>query len=204
MNFFFLSLTFIHRPDVPSAGVAHHCLLNLFQRLPGAVGSHSLHLSRLALSPHPGPAGLPTGDTKRCSSTEKGEPVRLSPSRMRPKESRRAGGLFFELGKKQLNSCIFLLQRLRKTQRLLAVPLRTSIPQSVSLYRPQSAGLLCPHPAPILNAEVTLTSFILFIYFIIIIILMLFIYLFVYWLRWVFVAVHGLSLVVASGGHSSL
>ena len=29
----------------------------------------------------------------------------------------------------------------------------------------------------------------------------LFIY---FWLRWVFVAVHGLSLVVASGGHSSL
>ena len=28
------------------------------------------------------------------------------------------------------------------------------------------------------------------------------IYLFIYWLRWVFVAVRGLSLVVASGGYS--
>ena len=36
--------------------------------------------------------------------------------------------------------------------------------------------------------------------------LYLFIYLFIYyfWLRWVFVAAHGLSLVVASGGYSSL
>ena len=32
----------------------------------------------------------------------------------------------------------------------------------------------------------------------------LFIYLFIYWLRWVFVAVRGLSLVVASKGYSSL
>ena len=33
----------------------------------------------------------------------------------------------------------------------------------------------------------------------------LFIYLFVYfWLRWVFVTAHGLSLVVVSGGYSSL
>ena len=33
----------------------------------------------------------------------------------------------------------------------------------------------------------------------------LFIYLFIYfWLHWVFVAAHGLSLVVASGGYSSL
>ena len=32
-----------------------------------------------------------------------------------------------------------------------------------------------------------------------------FIYLFIYlWLHWVFVAVHGLSLVAASGGYSSL
>ena len=32
-----------------------------------------------------------------------------------------------------------------------------------------------------------------------------FIYLFIYlWLHWVFIAVHGLSLVVASGGYSSL
>ena len=31
----------------------------------------------------------------------------------------------------------------------------------------------------------------------------LFIYLFIYWLCWVFVSVQGLSLVVASGGHSS-
>ena len=31
-----------------------------------------------------------------------------------------------------------------------------------------------------------------------------FIYLFIYWLRWVFVPVRGLSLVVASGGYSSL
>ena len=32
-----------------------------------------------------------------------------------------------------------------------------------------------------------------------------FIYLFIYfWLRWVFVAVHGLCLVAASGGYSSL
>ena len=34
--------------------------------------------------------------------------------------------------------------------------------------------------------------------------LYLFIYLFIYWLRWVFVAVRRLSLVVASGGYSSL
>ena len=35
-------------------------------------------------------------------------------------------------------------------------------------------------------------------------VLFLFIYLFIYlWLCWVFVSVHGLSLVVASGGHSS-
>ena len=32
----------------------------------------------------------------------------------------------------------------------------------------------------------------------------LFTYLFIYWLHWVFVAVHGLSLVAASGGYSSL
>ena len=32
----------------------------------------------------------------------------------------------------------------------------------------------------------------------------LFIYLFIYWLCWVFVSVRGLSLVVASRGHSSL
>ena len=31
-----------------------------------------------------------------------------------------------------------------------------------------------------------------------------FIYLFIFWLRWVFVGVHGLSLVAASGGRSSL
>ena len=31
-----------------------------------------------------------------------------------------------------------------------------------------------------------------------------FIYLFIYWLCWVFVSVRGLSLVAASGGHSSL
>ena len=31
-----------------------------------------------------------------------------------------------------------------------------------------------------------------------------FIYLFIYWLLWVFVAAHGLSLVAASGGYSSL
>ena len=31
-----------------------------------------------------------------------------------------------------------------------------------------------------------------------------FIYLFSFWLRWVFVAARGLSLVVASGGYSSL
>ena len=31
-----------------------------------------------------------------------------------------------------------------------------------------------------------------------------FIYLFIYWLRWVFLAVRGLSLVAASGGYSSL
>ena len=34
--------------------------------------------------------------------------------------------------------------------------------------------------------------------------LLLFIYLFIFWLCWVFVSVQGLSLVVASGGHSSL
>ena len=32
----------------------------------------------------------------------------------------------------------------------------------------------------------------------------LFIYLFIFWLRWVFVVVHGLSLVAVSRGHSSL
>ena len=31
-----------------------------------------------------------------------------------------------------------------------------------------------------------------------------FIYFIYFWLRWVFIAVHGLSLVVASGGYSSL
>ena len=31
-----------------------------------------------------------------------------------------------------------------------------------------------------------------------------FIYLFIFWLRWVFVAAHRLSLVAASGGYSSL
>ena len=40
--------------------------------------------------------------------------------------------------------------------------------------------------------------------FFLMIILFLFIYLFYLWLCWVFVSVQGLSLVVASGGHSSL
>ena len=37
--------------------------------------------------------------------------------------------------------------------------LHACIPQSVSLYLLPSAGLLAPHPALTLNAEVTLTSF---------------------------------------------
>ena len=41
-----------------------------------------------------------------------------------------------------------------------------------------------------------LNSFLTYIY--------LFTYLFYFWLHWVFVAAHGLSLVVASGGHCSL
>ena len=47
-------------------------------------------------------------------------------------------------------------------------------------------------------------SFIMFIVFLIEIHVLLFIYLFIYlWLCWVFVSVQGLSLVVASGDHSS-
>ena len=54
-------------------------------------------------------------------------------------------------------------------------------------------------PTPELRAlhQYTALSF-TFIY------LFIYIYLFIFWLRWVFVAARGLSLVAASGGYSSL
>ena len=59
------------------------------------------------------------------------------------------------------------------------------------------------------NSDTSVVFFFFFIYFIFIIIFssnLLFIYLFLciyFWLCWVFVSVRGLSLVAASGGHSS-
>ena len=41
-------------------------------------------------------------------------------------------------------------------------------------------------------------------FFVVVVCLFLIFYLFIYWLLWVFVAAHGLSLVAASGGYSSL
>ena len=55
----------------------------------------------------------------------------------------------------------------------------------------------CVHPSIVsLHGKHGINGWVDFIY--------LFIYLFIYWLRWVFVAVCGLSLVAASRGYSSL
>ena len=83
--------------------------------------------------------------------------------------------------------------------------LREAFPNPLPRIDPSSiTGHSLTHDPILFSSQpLPMSEMILFLFFFFLF-KFLFIYLFIYWLHWVFVATHGLSLVAASGGYSSL